>query len=448
MDPSADDFTLLNELWQMIEGDPTSIYPRQLLIQQLMFYGWTDAAVDAAEELLKLSPGDKEAQDIVRNNKKETRSKSAGTRTKKPKKKVLVPNSEEERQALEEEFAEELLALQQEAPDLAQDMHGLAELAKKEGMAVPNQDERARLAMIQNGELKGLVSAANNSARVTAGKMKGETDYHKLVEIAAEDLVETFERLKRVTGTSDNDALRELLAKRVKILVSSISGEQQPFPGLALMHVEHEKLGKKYVNSESMFGDDVKDIARDEFWVSGDNYAWAMDELAQAIKANGGIMRNPLSKEMFSPEDIKMILMHPTGASLGVLQLEQSQMSKGVRLATIEHLEVLAATVLIDDADDQYESRKAIGKLNGLHWIFSRMIDLFLAYVATLPKLEQDAIDKLRVQARDSHTGQEFDCTIGDAVRDGRANKICMHKMGDLLKQAAAFLRRTNPNVK
>lgn len=63
-----------------------------------------------------------------------------------------------------------------------------------------------------------------------------------------------------------------------------------------------------------------------------------------------------------------------------------------------------------------------------------------MAYLATLPQAEQDAIDKLRVPAKDSHTGQAFDCTIGDAVRDAKANKICVHKTGDLLSQAVTYL--------
>jgi hypothetical protein len=69
--------------------------------------------------------------------------------------------------------------------------------------------------------------------------------------------------------------------------------------------------------------------------------------------------------------------------------------------------------------------------------------DEFVAYLATLPKAEQEAIDRLRVPARDSHTGQAFDCTIGDAVRDAKANRICVHKTGDLLSQAATYLRKT-----
>jgi hypothetical protein len=362
MNPSPDDFTLLNELWQMIEHDPTSTYPRKLLIEQLMHYGWIDAAVDASEELLKISPYDQEAKDFVLNNKREVVKPSPVTKQRSQTKKVLVPNSSEERKMLEEQFAEELLALRQEVEDLAHSMQDAASYAKTQGLSTVTQGEIDYVTGLQNGELQGIVQASVKSARDTAQAMKDQTDYFKVLDIAVQDLEATLDRLKQTTKSNNDDSLRELLAKRVRILVSSVSTEQQAFPPLALMHIEHEKLNKKYVNDETMLGDTIAEIPRYEFWVSEDGYAWSMEELVSAVKANGGVMRNPLSKDMFSPEDIKMVLFHPDGKALGALQLEQSQLSHGVRLATIQHLESLAKVLLADDADDQFESRKAIGR--------------------------------------------------------------------------------------
>ena len=94
------------------------------------------------------------------------------------------------------------------------------------------------------------------------------------------------------------------------------------------------------------------------------------------------------------------------------MQLEQSRLSQGIRPATITQLDQLSATLLADQSTDQMASRHAL--------------DDFLAYVATLPQAEQTAIDELRVPATDSHTGQPFDCTIGQAVRDARANVTCL----------------------
>lgn len=65
-----------------------------------------------------------------------------------------------------------------------------------------------------------------------------------------------------------------------------------------------------------------------------------------------------------------------------------------------------------------------------------------MAYLATLPMSEQNAVDKLRVPATDSHTGQKFDTSIGDAVRDAQGNRVCFHKTGDLIRQAVLHLRK------
>lgn len=80
-------------------------------------------------------------------------------------------------------------------------------------------------------------------------------------------------------------------------------------------------------------------------------------------------MRNPLSRQMFTPKDIRGILAHHHGNKLAALQVEQHEMSKGVRPETITHMEKLSKTLLEDQSSDQLASRHAI--------------DEFLAYIAT-----------------------------------------------------------------
>ena len=82
-------------------------------------------------------------------------------------------------------------------------------------------------------------------------------------------------------------------------------------------------------------------------------------------------------------------------------------------------MQKLAKVLLEDQSADQIPTRHAV--------------DQFFAYVATLPKAEQKAIDQLRVPARDSHTGQAFDGSIGDSLRDAQANRTCFHKTGGYL---------------
>jgi hypothetical protein len=59
-----------------------------------------------------------------------------------------------------------------------------------------------------------------------------------------------------------------------------------------------------------------------------------------------------------------------------------------------------------------------------------------------VPELEQKAIQGLKCPARDSHTSQTYDWSIGEAVRDAEGNLVCFHKTGDFIKQAAAHLRK------
>jgi hypothetical protein len=114
---------------------------------------------------------------------------------------------------------------------------------------------------------------------------------------------------------------------------------------------------------------------------------------------------------------------------LAALSLEQSKLCKGVRPETVKRLAGLATILLADMSADQMASRHAI--------------DEFLAYVATLPETEQRSMDKLHVPAKDSHSGLPFDSTIGEAVRDAQGNRVCIHKTGDFLGQAARYLDAT-----
>src|SRR5262249_28674181 len=141
----------------------------------------------------------------------------------------------------------------------------------------------------------------------------------------------------RESTTPDEDAIRNTLVKRVRALEAAFpeDSELRRFPRIALMHMDHEHLKRKYVNSETMLGDSIEEIGRESFFTSEDGYAWDMDELAQAITSNSGIMRNPLSRQMFSREDIHFIINHPKGKSLAAMQVEQGKLKKGVRPQTV-----------------------------------------------------------------------------------------------------------------
>jgi hypothetical protein len=125
------------------------------------------------------------------------------------------------------------------------------------------------------------------------------------------------------------------------------------------MHFEHENLNREYANKETMIlSSPIIEIPREEFYVTEDNYAWDLSELVEAIVSNGGVMRNPLNKQMFTPKDIQAILKHPRGKKLAALQVEQQQLSRGVRKETIAWIEKLARSMKTErgrDWDDSWE---------------------------------------------------------------------------------------------
>ncbi|KAF2473745.1 uncharacterized protein BDR25DRAFT_281669 [Lindgomyces ingoldianus] len=197
----------------------------------------------------------------------------------------------------------------------------------------------------------------------------------------------------------------------------------------AFVTAERELLQKKYVNSTTMITQEpISSIPRENFFVTEDNYAWDIEELVQALSSNSGVMRNPLSKHLFSESDIQSILAHRLGQPLRPMQEAQHHMRKGFRPATIDWIVKLGRIMVLDQSDDAGPSRDAI--------------DEFLAYVATLPKTERRAIDTLKVPASDRHTGQAYDYTVGESVRDAKANTTCFHKVGDFLSQAGPYLRK------
>lgn len=276
----------------------------------------------------------------------------------------------------------------------------------------------------------GLAKAGPpKSARALAGMMK--SDPNNAIYVAYTDFEAAVKWNRELNGhgeDTNNDAVRETLRRRVEAVKSALPGEMAHMASEAFMHIEHEVLKKTYVNTETMYGDPITSIVRSDFWASEDGYAWDMTELVQAISAKKGAMRNPLSLQNFTVADVEAITRHPIGKHLAALQVKQSQLYKGVRQETITRLRAMSKILVADNSETSHPSHQAV--------------DEFLSYVATLPENERKAIDNLRVPAVDSHSGQPFDDTIGDAVRDAKAHRICFHKAGDLLGQAALFLSK------
>jgi hypothetical protein len=436
--PPAPDMSLINELYEAISLNPPAIEARKLLVQQYILAQWLDAADDAAKELLKLAPNDKEAQELL------TQCQGAPQAPKLVPPKIVVAQVEDQEpkpcvptlpadvDSAKSELLQGYQKLLARAAALQREVRLIRDLQQQKGVSSARCDKHIPdLTALADGRISTVARVRPpSSARSVARSMAA--DPIRALDLAVTDLADMVRWLRRSpTGEappSDNDAIREALAKRVRALTAALPDGMKKQASTALMHVEHEVLQRTYICNETMLGDPVADIPRDHFYVTEDGYAWDLGELAQALTSNGGVMRNPLSRELFTPSDIRAIVQHPLGQSLAALQVEQQTLSQGVRRKTVDELDKLAKVLLGDMSDDQITSRHAL--------------DEFLAYIATLPEAEQNAIDKLRVPAKDSHTNQAFDTSIGEAVRDAQANRVCIHKTGDFLRQAATHLRQ------
>jgi len=455
----AVDMTLLNELYEEIERRPPALEARKLIIQLCMEAGWIDTARDATRDLLALDPYDEDAlgwADMLYED-KSTQSHSQNIPA--PSEPISRPPSASVPVHVggpQPELVQGYEGLAARKANLFQDNDSARDLAKPYEPQALEKEKRGKGISFMNvlgsifsfgkkkeaavssrpkmhiQNLTNITDRVNSVVRASqlasfqSVARAMEKNPARAVDIAVGDLEEQARSLRSQLDYHDNDAVREALVRRVGRVSSALQAGMERQASMALMHVEHELLHRTYVCDETMYGDKVADIPRARFLVTEDGYPWDMEELAKAIKSNGGVMRNPLSHQMFTTEDIRMILQHPLGKGLAALGVEQGELSKGVRPKTIEELEKLSAVLLVDMSGDQMESRHAL--------------DHFLGYVATLPESEQKALNELRVPAKDSHTGQGFDATIGEAIRDAKANVVCIHKIGDFLEQAVRHL--------
>ena len=424
--------SLVDDLLTTIESDPSSVDARKLLIEQYESLGWEDAAVGEARSVIELFPNSSGATELLNHyGSKVTEMPKTNNKVPKIPSKTKAATDGLELDALQ--LRRDYISLQGDASSLLRELSVLADLAP----GIDCADRLAELTAISEGRIFSAArgrcgkstsfgkEGAVRSARAVAASMKAERKH--ALNIALADLEAVIERSpSKVKTTQDKDALRDTLRRRGDAVRSGLPNELAYIMSDALMHIEHERLSRTYKNAETMLGDPVADIPRLDFWVSEDGYAWDMEELAQAIQANKGAMRNPLTKESFTPDDVAAIIRHPKGACLAALEIEQTQLKRGVRKETITRLRTLSTTLLDDMSENSLPSHTAI--------------DDFLLYIATLPKAEQEAIEKLRVPAVDSHTGLAFDDTVGDAVRDAKGNRICFHKAGDLFGQAGRWL--------
>ncbi|KAI9769802.1 MAG: hypothetical protein M1840_003796 [Geoglossum simile] len=432
----AGDIGVLTDLYNALDQQPSSVSVHERLLEVWQGLGEEDMAFEVASALLNIDRKNKAARRYLQSRRPRgsvpaaTESRHRPSRRSKQTSYVEDPEfarpltTQEDWLWAEKKLEEGYTSLKLEAQLLREEIEAVCALG---GTPMDDEEAISNLQAIGDGRVSAAVALApppsvRELARVimsTSGKAQ---------ELIAED----FEAISR-WGASQKpplgpDGIRERLVKRKTLLEAALPQSMEHLTAAALTQIEREHLQKKYVNTKTMLHDPIEDIPKENFFVSEDNYAWDMEELAQALVSNDGVMRNPMSKEMFSESDIHRILTHPHGQQLKPLQMVQSQLKGGARSKTIDWIQKLGRIMLEDQSVTAAPSRQAM--------------DEFLAYAATLPESEQKTINSLKVPARDSHTGQAFDYTIGESVRDAKANTTCFHKTGDFLSQAAAYLRR------
>lgn len=218
------------------------------------------------------------------------------------------------------------------------------------------------------------------------------------------------------------------------VLQTALPHPLKPPCSLALMHLEHERLHRSYANTETMLLDPISSIPRSNFYVTEDNYAWDLSELVAAISANEGVMRNPLSGQMFTPSDVRGIMGSAHGRSLVALQVAQKEMSEGVRPETIDRMEKLADVMLGERERDQMGSRRAM--------------DEFQAYVATcefpLPVVLSKVwgADAWKCPSVNRKLWRHSDVRLLMVGRGGRMTVVLDRRCGMLKLRSCVFIRR------
>jgi hypothetical protein len=392
------DMALIAELLENISRNPPATAARKLLVEHYISVGWLEAAMDNAKELKTLVPADVDVARFLQILQKKpdppaperlptsasaqvskTRvwdpitgryQKTTAAKQEKNASEVLDIELNGDLEAARRDLTQGYQALRAKAKFVLQDLINLQSLQKRAGMSPSKNTAQIQSIATGDGHTPGTRSDPPGSARSVARTIRDNPQ--EATNLAIADLQETMEWTRNPYSKPsgiNNDAIRDILVKRSKAIHSTLPDDLKIYCEHALMHIEHEHLGRNYANTETMYLGDIKDVPRANFYVTEDNYAWDMEELVQALTANEGVLRNPLSREMFTPRDVKGILLHPLGKTLAALGVEQHEMSKGVRVDTIVQLERLSQILLEDQSADTVPSRKAV--------------DEFLAYIAT-----------------------------------------------------------------
>jgi len=391
MDSVSPDMTYIAELYEEISRHPPGIGARKLLIEHYMSVGngWLEGALDEAKKLKILVPKDPDVDEYLKALTSTSRpppydqnspgqvlqgGRDQRSTSSKPVPGLQSVGSIGHQNDSRMDLTAIYRTLRAKATLMISYLLRSQKFKSKDGESQPKNFAKTHAV---GKEDKAAIDNMMRTMRSASSVARNIQEYpEEGIQIAIQDLEDVMKCKRAPGGVASSvslDTMRDLLLSRSNDVKYALPEELQIYCEIAFMQVEHESLERNYVNDETMLGDKVKDISRTDFYVTEDNYAWSMDELVQALRANSGVFRNPLSREMFTPKDVKGILMHPTGRPLAALHVEQNELCGGVRMETIKHMENLASVLLTDYSSDTIASRTAV--------------DEFLLYVATCKAL-------------------------------------------------------------
>lgn len=299
----------IGELYESISRSPPGVEARKLLIEHYIAVGneWLEGALDETKKLQTLVPTDPDVAGFLKILERTPEPPA-------PEKKAINPVHASPAQFRGENgknyrftakpiskrgskrsdfiLGESVDDLDDEQQNLvtgyrdirAKATHVFANLLRLQTLQyranLPQSKNLAKVHLVADGSNGAVYSGMRPpaSARSVARKIRDKPKEATNLVIA--DLEAMIKWVRAPYGTASGasiDTIRDTLVKRRSAIDSTLPDGLKLHCELGFMHVEHEHLERNYVNDETMLGDAIKDIAREDFYVTEDNYAWSMD---------------------------------------------------------------------------------------------------------------------------------------------------------------------------
>jgi hypothetical protein len=303
------DMAYIGELYESISRGPPGIEARKLLIEHYISVGneWLEGALDETKKLQVLAPTDPDVATFLKilekkpeppaPEKKAVETTSAyvplaeGKDFKtlrhraKPKPKhgpkhqdLISGESISELDDSQRDLVTGYRNIRAKATHVFTNLLRLQALQKKAGL--PQSKNLAKVYNMADGDHSAAYSDFRPpvSARSVARSIR-DNPPKEAMALVIKDLEDMIRWVRAPYGTPSGagvDSVRDALVARRNTIESALPEVLKLHCELGFMHVEHEHLERNYVNDETMLGDEIKDIPREDFYVTEDNYAWSM----------------------------------------------------------------------------------------------------------------------------------------------------------------------------